>query len=56
MSSGDRFATVGPGDRLDHLAGRLLGNPSAYRLIASANPTLDIWRPQPGKLIEVPRA
>ncbi len=43
------------GERLDNLANRLYGNPLAYQALILVNPTLDIWQPQPGKQIEVPR-
>lgn len=51
-----RYITVRAGDRIDTLALRAYGDASKYRLLVLANPRLNIWRPQPGLRIEVPRA
>jgi len=49
-----RFATVGYGERIDQLAGRLLGDPNRWREIAQLNPNLDIKQPKAGQVIQVP--
>ena len=49
-------AEVLPGERLDNLANRLLGDPKKYPLLLEVNPELDIWDPDPGLIIEVPNA
>jgi nucleoid-associated protein YgaU len=56
MANATRVITVQPGDRIDTLAVRAYGDPTKYRALLEANPTLDIWNPQPGTIIEVPDA
>ena len=50
------YTIIEAGERLDTLADRLYGDPYQYQLLLEANPDLDIWDPEPGMLIEVPRA
>ena len=38
------------------IAWRVYGDPYKYPLLLAANPDLDLWNPQPGKIIRVPRA
>lgn len=47
---------VQPGDRIDTIANKLLGNPYNYKEVVEENPFLDIWNPQPGMIIKVPEA
>lgn len=56
MDTDVKITVVKPGDRIDTLAERLYGDPNKYTLLIEANPTLDIWDPKPGQLIEVPNA
>jgi len=51
-----RYITVRAGDRLDTLAKRAYGDATQYRLLVLANPRLNVWKPQPGLRLEVPRA
>lgn len=51
-----RTASVRPGERLDQLAARLLGDPAAYYLLTDANPSLDPLRfvEERGALVTLP--
>jgi nucleoid-associated protein YgaU len=51
-----RYTTVKAGDRLDLISIRVYGTKTKYRLLILANPSLDVFRPQPGKTIKVPNA
>lgn len=46
---------VQAGDRIDTLAMRIYGDPGKYTFLIAANPELDIWAPQPGLTIFVPK-
>jgi len=56
MADTQEYVTVEPGDRIDLIANRVYGDPYQYRTLLDANPHLDMWNPQPGKVIEVPSA
>ncbi len=56
MASAQEYVEVLPGERIDNLAYRVYGDASKYPLLLEANPELDLWNPQPGQIIEVPRA
>lgn len=56
MANTVTYTIVQAGERIDQLAYRLYGDPYKYLLLLSANPTLDLWAPQAGMKIEVPRA
>ncbi len=48
---------VVPGERLDHLAARLLGDPHRYWRIADANPTAGVDAlEEPGRDLDIPDA
>ena len=50
----DNVTTVRPGDRIDLIAARTLGDPYLYGEIIEANPFLDIWDPKPGDTVVIP--
>lgn len=54
MATSIKSYEVQPGDRIDLIAEKLLGDPEKLGLIITENPYLDIWDPQPGMLIKVP--
>jgi hypothetical protein len=49
-----KFIVVQPGDRIDTLADRALGDPYQYPKLLEKNPTLDVWNPIPGTRVELP--
>ncbi len=51
-----KTTTVQPGERIDHIADRVYGDPAKYELLVAANPELDVHEPQAGLVIEVPDA
>ncbi len=51
-----RLRTLERGETLSHLAGRVYGNPGAWRLIAEANDVEDPLAVEPGTELEIPRA
>jgi hypothetical protein len=54
MANIENTASILPGERIDHLAYRLLGDPKKYDLLLLVNPNLDPWDPIPGNQIVVP--
>jgi hypothetical protein len=52
----DPTVEIRPGDRLDVLANRVLGNPFRYQELLELNSNLNIWDPKAGTIIKVPDA
>ena len=45
---------IQPGERIDHLANRVLGDSTLYNEFIKINPGLDIWNPKSGQLVNIP--
>lgn len=56
MANTDKYIIVNPGDRLDILAYKLLGDSTAYGELISANPNLNIFAPVIGTKVVAPSA
>jgi len=52
--AGSRAWTVQPGDRLDWIAHKALGDPTLWRRIADENGLLDVRSLQPGQILAIP--
>lgn len=55
-SESKKYTLVKPGERIDHISVRVYGHAGGVRRLIRANPQLNIWQPQSGQKIEVPRA